>query len=515
MRLTHNVLANYGGQAVSTVVALITVPLYLHLLGIEGYGLVSLLLVLQAVTVVLDFGISTTANREVASYIAQERPRQDRLDLVRTLEVFYYGTAVAIFLSFAVLSPWLASNWLTRTAFDSETVRTCLLIAGASIALRWPTSLYQGILRGTERQVVLNVITSASTLVRGIGSILVLAFISRSVVAFYWAQLLFSFVEVAIGVAAIRWSGDGFEGPGGRFDSVLLRRLWRFSVNVGGLSLFALILKQFDKIVISSLLPLTQLGFYNAASVASNGLTKFAIPVQSAVFPRLTRHQQRGDDPELARTFHAAVQGITFLTAPLAFILIFFARDVLWVWTRNADLAAAAGPPLSVLSAAILFNTMMSVPFSLLLACGLTWLPLAMNGAGVVVLAPLTFWLVKTHGITGAAVSWLVFNILYYLIVPHVMFRHVLRGEYRAWFVRDTLPFTIVPLVCFGLAWRASAGGPLLLKASLAAVAGLVYVSVILGTNRSLRQTLLSLWTGLRRSRPNVAGVQNATASIP
>jgi O-antigen/teichoic acid export membrane protein len=488
MSLGRNIIANFGGQAMTTVVALVTVPLYLKLLGNEGYGLVSLLLVLQAVTAVLDLGLSTTANREVANYIATDRPVADRRTLIRTLETFYFAAAAAILMAFAGLSPWLARKLFTAEYFPVETVKACLFIAGASIALRWPASLYQGILRGTEQQVSLNVIVSSVAALRGLGSILVLAFVSRTVLAFYWAQLAFSIVEVVLSAAATKRWGLGFSGVGGRFDRALLTRLWRFSLNVGGLSIFALILKQFDKMAISAMLPLSALGFYNAASIASNGLTKISTPVQAAVFPRLTSQHQRRADPELARTFHGAVQGIAFLTAPLSFVLIFFHHDVLLLWTRNAELASAAGPALAVLSAGILFNTMMSVVFSLLLASGLTGLPLAMNGGGALVLAPLTYWLVHTNGITGAAIAWLIFNIANYLIVPPIMFRRVLVGEYRAWLVHDTLPFVVVPLVCFAVAWRLSGGNSLLIKGIAITIAGIVYTAVLLAINPLVRQ---------------------------
>lgn len=501
MRLSHNILANFGGQAITTLIAFVTLPLFLHFLGSEGYGLVSLLLVLQAVTGVLDFGLSATANREVANYLAQSRDRQSRLDLVRTLEVFYYGTALVILAGFGALTPWLARRWFTSTHFDIATVETCLFIAGATIALRWPTSLYQGILRGTERQVLLNGLISVAALLRGLGAVLVLALISPTVVAFYWSQLIFAVVEVALSVFTIRRWGDGFEGARGHFDRLLLRRLWSFSFNVGGLSLFALILKQFDKLAISALLPLSQLGFYNAASVASNGLTKVSIPVQVAVFPRLTRHYHRGDEQELARTFHGAVQGITFLTAPLAFILIYFPRDILFLWTRNAELADAGAGALALLSLGILFNTMMSVPFSLMLASGLTRLPLAMNGIGAVVLAPLTYSLVKSEGITGAAVAWLIFNVANYLIGPPLMFRRVLSGEYRTWLLRDTLPFLVIPSVCFSLAFRLTESGSLAVKGAGIVVATGLYAILVLWTNRFLRQTMLSFRSLLQGAR--------------
>src|SRR6266545_2708348 len=180
--LKRNIFANFGGQAAAAVIAFITVPLYVKFLGTAGFGLVSFLLALQALTAILDFGLSTTANREVSRYLAQQRSEHDRRTLVRTLEVFYYGTGALIFLSFAAAAPWLSTNWFETREFDAHTLRTCLLIAGASIALRWPTALYQGVLRGSEQQVALNLVSTLVALVRGVGTILVLLFIARTVV---------------------------------------------------------------------------------------------------------------------------------------------------------------------------------------------------------------------------------------------------------------------------------------------------------------------------------------------
>src|SRR6185503_20314327 len=87
--LRRNILANFGGQAATTIIAFVTVPLYVRYLGTEGYGLVSFMLTLQALTSILDFGLSTTANREVSRYLAQNRGASERSSLVRTLEVFY------------------------------------------------------------------------------------------------------------------------------------------------------------------------------------------------------------------------------------------------------------------------------------------------------------------------------------------------------------------------------------------------------------------------------------------
>lgn len=495
-RLLRNVVANAGGQAVAAAVGFVTVPIYLHLLGAQGYGLVSLLVVLQSMTAALDFGLSATANREVASYLALGRSRADCQDLVRTLELFYLAIAVVLFLAIGGSARWLAAEWFTNVRVDRDLLVTCLVLGGSSIALRWPIALYRGVLRGSERQVLLNGVSAAATFLRGFGSILVLVVVARTPLAFYWSQLAFALVELAMFRVALFRLGEGLDGLGGSFDAGLLRRVWRFSVSVGGLSVFALALKQVDKVVVTTFLPLAQLGYYNAASLASNGLTKVAMPVQVAAFPRLTQHHQRAERQHLARTFHASVQSVAFLTTPLACILVFFAGDVLRLWTRDAQLAQEAAPALAILGVAVLFNTFMSVPFSLLVASGYTWIPLALNGVGALIAVPLTIWLTRTQGITGAAIGWLVFNIFNFLAMPVLMFPRVLPGEHRAWLTRDTLPFLLVSFLAFGVARLASGAAGLLWRILAIGLAGTAYAVLVLRLNRELGERV----TGTLRS---------------
>ena len=498
-RLSRNLAANFGGQAAATVIALFTVPIYLRLLGDEGYGIVSLMLVLQSLTGMLDFGLSTTASREVTAYRAQGRSEAQRQDLVRTLQVFYYGVAVLLLGVFVLGAEWLSGVWLVGGLVPRDVVASCLAIAGVTIAIRWPISLYQGILRGVEEQVAANVLAASSNLLRGVGSVLMLWLVSATPLAFYQAQLVFAGIELWLAIRAVSRHGGQFTGRGGSFDAALLGRLGRFTVNVGALSFFAMLLKQFDKMVISSLLPIAQLGYYNAATLASNGLGKVSQPVQAAVFPRFTHQLQRGERAKLAATFHSSVQGVTFLTVPAACVLTFFATDVLRVWTGDATLAHGAATALSVLAVAMLFNTVTSLAFSLLLSAGLTAAPLAMNALGALVLVPAMVWLVRWDGITGAAYAWLAFNIVNFFILPWVVFRQVLRGDYRHWLLRDTLPCMLVGGGLFGAARLATDRAGLQLRCVAVLVAGAIYLAAAPRLAPQMRASINPLLGALRR----------------
>ena len=73
MSLRRNVLANYAGQAWTGVMGIAFIPIYIRILGIEAYGLIGIFAILQGAMALLDTGMTSTFNREMARYSAGVR----------------------------------------------------------------------------------------------------------------------------------------------------------------------------------------------------------------------------------------------------------------------------------------------------------------------------------------------------------------------------------------------------------------------------------------------------------
>ena len=56
--LKRNLVANYLGQSWSAVMGLAFIPLYIHYLGMEAFGLIGLFAVMQAWLTLLDAGMT-------------------------------------------------------------------------------------------------------------------------------------------------------------------------------------------------------------------------------------------------------------------------------------------------------------------------------------------------------------------------------------------------------------------------------------------------------------------------
>ncbi len=434
---------------------LLAVPFYINGLGAEAFGLVMFVVSLQAVLAVLDMGMSTTVNREVSRYGTSDRKEGDDWEiraLIRSLELVYLGMSATIVLTFLMVGRWISAWWLKSEHLDPQTLTQAVILSGVMIALRLPGSLYTGVIRGQERQVSLNLITCAFALMKTAASVFIIFQVTANIVVFCAVQLVFVGLETAF-LAGYAWRlFGGFLLQPMRIGMRSLRSIKKYAIGIGWITAFAMVIKQVDRIVVSKMETMEMLGYYSTATLVGMTAVRLVQPLQSAIFPRFSGLAAEGDIVTLSSLFHKSAAMSVFAGAPIACLLVFFSPDILWLWTRSPGLVENGWPVLSITGAAVLFNLAMSVPFALQLAVGLTWLPLRMNGIGAALMIPVTVVTVSRYGISGAALGWLMFNIAYYLVLPNVLFRHVLVGERWRWVFRDTLPFMTAGVLSFGLA---------------------------------------------------------------
>ncbi len=73
--------------------AFMFLPLYIKFMGVEAYGLVGIYASLQVLSGLLDMGLSGTLNREMARLSIFPGREQQMRNLVRSLEMIYWGIA--------------------------------------------------------------------------------------------------------------------------------------------------------------------------------------------------------------------------------------------------------------------------------------------------------------------------------------------------------------------------------------------------------------------------------------
>jgi O-antigen/teichoic acid export membrane protein len=437
-RLKYNIIANFLGRGWTAIMGLAFVPLYIKFMGIEAYGLVGFSATIQALSSLLDMGLSTTLNRELARLSAQEGKAEESRDLVRTLEIVYWGVAIVICIGVVAISPLLAKSWIKSQSLSPDSIQLAIILMGVVIACQFPFSLYTGGLLGLQRQVLLNGISVAMATLRGIGMILILWLVSPTIQAFFIWQACVSLITTALGGFYL-WQSLPKAKIDPRFRRDLWLEIWKFAAGMTGISIVSIILTQTDKIILSKLLPLEEFGYYNLAATISSGLSIVTVPIFTSVFPRFSQLVSQGEEQKLVELYHKSCQLLSVVLLPLAVVLSLFSYDILLIWTGSQTIAHKAHLLVSFLTIGTAFNGLMNVPYALQLAYGWTKLALYINVVAISILIPLLFYLSGKYGAVGAASVWAILNAGYVLIGIRFMHFRLLPGELIRWYYDDLI----------------------------------------------------------------------------
>lgn len=433
MPLKKNTVANYLGQGWAALMGLAFVPVYIHYLGVEAWGLVGFMSMLQAWFTLLDMGLTPTLSREMARFQAGAHSAQSIRDLLRSLEMIYGGVALAVVGIVWLIAPWVAEHWLNAAELPAASVTQAIGMMGLVLAARMVEQVYRGAIQGLQRQVWLNGAQSALATLRWGGVVGVLAWMDASIEAFFWWQGLISLLGVAVlARQTYYWlpKGERFS----RFDLDALVRIRRFAGGMAATTFLALLLTQVDKLLLSKLVSLEEFGYYALAASVAGALYFLVTPVSSAVSPRLTELVAKSEQQVLIDTYHRASQWLAAVLVPAALMMAVFAEPLLYAWTGNINLTQQAGPLLVLIALGTLCNGFMYVPYMAQLAHGWTGFAVRVNIVAVSFIVPAILWAVPRFGAIGAAWAWLVLNAGYVLIGMHFMHRRLLPGEKWRWY---------------------------------------------------------------------------------
>jgi O-antigen/teichoic acid export membrane protein len=458
-RVTTNVIANFGGRIWTGLMSFLFVPFYIRFLGIEAYGLIGFFASLMGLFVVLDMGLSTALNRELARLKGGAITPQHARDVTRTFEVFYWSIGLAIGGAVAGLAPVIAQSWIQSRGLPESTVRCAVMLMGGLIALRWPVPLYLGGLMGLQRQVFLNVVMASIATIQGLGAVLVLWLVMPSIEAFFAWQIICWAAQTAL-LAVFLWKRLPAAEYGPRVSRNALSAVWRFAAGMTAITALGTVLMQSDKILLSRLLDLEAFGRYSLAVAITGVIIALANPFFSALFPEFTRLAAEGDTASLSRIYHKGCQFLAVLVVPVCALVFTFSEPLLQFYVRDPILAHGTYRVLSLLMLGTALNSIMSLPLALQLAHGWTRLSVISNVIAVLLFVPLLVWLVILWGAEGAAVAWIALNVGYVLIQVPLMHRRLLRSEMWRWYSEDIgLPILVCGLVAALMAWLMPAFG--------------------------------------------------------
>lgn len=501
--ILKNSAANFLGQLVSKGLKILLVPLQINILGEQAFGLVGFYALILGLAASLDLGLTVTANREVARLNSTTaNDMQELRNLVRSFEIPYWVLGAILGALVLLSAGWFSDHWITAPDLPRETIVFSVSIIGLMIAIRWPISLYRGVLLGLQHQIQANFLGIGLEVLAGVGSVLVIILYPCVEAFFLW--LLVAGIAEIVGHVWYCWRALSDSSlPQACFQLSELKRVWRYALGVNTTLLIGSVLGRADGLILSKLLPISYLGYYSIAQRVPPLVGMFSTSLIVATTPSVVRQYERGEKSQMGDLYRRQTRWLSFLATGLAGVLAAFSYPILLLWTQSDNIAGITALPFAIVSAATALEAMINPVNQLSLSCGFTGPSIAVSSLAGIIVAAGAFTLTPGLGICGAALAWGASRVLAFVLYPHLVHRLVLRGYAKTWFLYDTLPLLAVGGLCFGgggfLYHLFASSANSLFWIPIMVAAGLLYVAIVLMLD------LIPDWRNLARLKPLVA----------
>jgi O-antigen/teichoic acid export membrane protein len=399
--LARNVVWNLVGNGAPMIVAVFSIPVLIHGLGKDRFGVLALAWALIGYASLFDLGLGRALTQLVAKKLGageeREVPPIVWTSLLLMLLLGLAGAAVIV-----LASPSLVERLLSvPPALQSETLRAFYLLA-LSIPVTIGTVGLRGVLEAHQRFDLINALRIPMGVFTYAGPLLVLPF-SRSLVPVVallvgWrviacAAHLLLCLRVAPGLRRrVAWQRQAV-GP--------LLRLggWMTVSNTIGPLMVTL-----DRFLIAGLVSVTAVAYYATPYEVVTKLLLIPAAVVGVMFPAFSASfvEDRG---RAAVLYRRCVKYTGLGLFPFILLIVALAQNGLTLWL-GADFARHGTRVAQWLAVGVLANSLALVPFSFVQGVGRPDLTAKLHLVELPVYLGLLFWLIHADGIEGAAIAW-------------------------------------------------------------------------------------------------------------
>jgi O-antigen/teichoic acid export membrane protein len=420
--LARNTIWNLIGQLVPMVIGMVAIPPLVRGLGIERFGLLSLIWIIIGYFSLFDLGLGRALTKLVSDKLGsndhESIPSLAWSALFLMLLLGGVGGLVVL-----IISPWLVRDALKiPSSLQLETLRSFYLLA-ASMPIVIMTSGLRGILEAQQCFRVLNIIRIPTSVFSFVGPLLVLPF-SHKLLPVIIVLVFGRFVGFAAHVMACLQSM-----PSLRRGIVLHRTAILPLVQFGGwmtvTNIIGPLMVYMDRFLIGALVSVSAIAYYTAPFDAILRLTILPGSAVGVLFPAFAVSMAQ-DPPRTVLLLRRGVKYVFLAVFPIVLIIVALAPEILERWL-GVTFSQNGTVVLRLIAVGVFVNSLAQLPFALIQSAGRPDITAKVVIAELPVYLAALWFLTKKFGIEGTAIAWTgritVDAILYFLfahrLLPH------------------------------------------------------------------------------------------------
>lgn len=402
MSLSKNTIWNIAGNALPLAVGAITIPLLIHRIGLERFGILTLLWTIIGYFSLFDFGIGRAITQQVAGCLGENRHADAPAIMKAGLEfTILTGIGGGIILLFAAYP--LSRHGLNISPFLQQETFISLIIAAIGIPLATFSTGLRGALEAYEH-------FHWSNLAR--------MFLGTSLFLFpFFAVLLHgpSLITITLWLVGARLLSCVLifllvtKLPCGKFwHSKIMpgvrKGLFSFGAWMAITNLVSPLLVNVDRFIISYLLGAAMVAYYTVPFEFLVRLLIIPGALGATLLPNLAKYFVI--DPPKA---HATMWKSTKITAGMMFTLCVLVSLLCYPLMKmfiSADFASKSWLLVVILSIGVFINGIAYIPYTALHAQGRAKPTGLLHLLELILYVPVLLALVHFMGLTGAAIAW-------------------------------------------------------------------------------------------------------------
>jgi O-antigen/teichoic acid export membrane protein len=477
-RIVKNSVFNLGGQVLPLIIALAAMPVSLHGLGLERFGVLLLAWSLLGYFVFFDLGLGRGTTRFFAEALANNEP--DRLQ-----SIFWVSTSLNVvvglvgLVAMVLLAPVLVGSVSKVPATMVAETTTVFILLAFSIPMITVTAVFRGVLEAAERFDLVSIIKAPSNgslfliplvcvpLGAGLITIVLLLVLSRIATAIVFYIMVARLFPQQTRSFAFR-----------RDQAVLLLRYGGWVTVTNLLNPFVI---YGERLIIATVLSLALVSYYSAPYELISRIAIIPFSLSLTLFPMFSGRTTMNGAETLNQLVVRPSKYLLLLMTPIAALFIAFAPEILRLWL-GADFAEKSTTLLRILAVSFFFNSLGYVPLAAVQGLGRPDLKAKLDMVATVIFGAAVWMGIAWFGITGAAWAKLVVTLFDTIGLLWCTIT-ILRVSPRALFVDGFGGVTIASLAMLGAMLLVScAGGSLILRATLLVLTATAFVVIFFKT---------------------------------
>ncbi|MEY3252917.1 MAG: hypothetical protein RL227_1890 [Pseudomonadota bacterium] len=399
-RLLSGTAWNLFGLVLPLLVALVTIPWLIRLVGLDRFGFLALAWVLVGYTSLLDLGIGKAVIRTMSSRLALG-DEQGALQRGRVGLMFLGALGLLMGVLLAWASELLVDSALKVPGALHEEALLALPLLAASLPFVLVTGGYVGVMSAHQDFKPLNLLRALLS---------VMTYLLPLALAFAGQGTLPGLVLAVLGVrvmgtacyAFVCWRRYGFSVQPFRLPALVVKELFSLGGWMTVSNLVGPLISYLDRLLLGTLVPLQWVGVYSAPYDLVQRLLMVPYALMAAWFPHAAGLKPR--TIELEQALSDMLRWLFCAMAPLVLFICAVAHPAMQLWL-GAEQGPIAATVLQLLVSGLLFNALAQGPATLILAAGHPRRIALLHLTQVPLFALLLWALTSAFGIVGTALA--------------------------------------------------------------------------------------------------------------